>query len=307
MSADSWASSARFYGAVVDVMKWQLNFDQSPQHPFDLAKSLNGTQDFRWRKLGYGWYSGVLGGNPIHIRQSDHGVEYRAHSELNALLSAYFRLDDEIEVIYACISSRDDNVAGLVKEYPNLRIMRQSDPWECMVAYICSSNNNVDRISKIVEKIAGNLGTPVELDGEVRNTFPTPELVLEAGVGPLEELGLGLGRHSKIVDAAQRICDGKLDLSRLAQPQVPYAEAKGQLMECHGIGPKVADCIALFSLDKMEAFPVDVHVRRAVEGYFQSRDWPTDKSIVKWAQDRFGEYAGYANQFLFHQQFNAQQ
>ena len=78
-------------------------------------------------------------------------------------------------------------------------------------------------------------------------------------------------------------------------------------MECHGIGPKVADCIALFSLDKMEAFPVDVHVRRAVEGYFQSLGRPSEKSIVKWAQDRFGEYAGYANQFLFHQQFNAQQ
>ena len=223
---------------------------------------------------------------------------------LDALLSSYFRLADNMDAIYAGIASYDDKVAGLVKEYPHLRIMRQPDPWECMVAYICSSNNNVAHISMIVEKIAEKLGQPVELDGKVRHTFPTPEVVLNAGVGSLEELGLGLNRHSKIVAAAQRICDGELDLRWLAQPQVPYAEAKAQLVACQGIGPKIADCIALFALDKMQAFPVDVHVRKAVAGYFQGQKQPTNKALVAWAQNRFGEYAGYANQLLFQWHFN---
>ncbi len=285
-------------------MKRQLSIPQSTCHPFDLAKCLDGTQDFRWRQWKDGWYSGVLNGHLIHIRQSNGGVHYEAHSDLDALLRSYFRLADNMDAIYAGIASHDDKMAGLVKEYPYLRIMRQPDHWECMVAYICSSNNNVGRISMIVEKIAEKLGQPVELGGEVRHTFPTPKVVLNAGVGLLEELGLGLNRHSKIVAAAQRICCGELDLRWLAQPQVPYAEAKSQLEACQGIGPKIADCIALFALDKMQAFPVDVHVRKAVAGYFQGQKQPTNKAIVAWAQGRFGEYAGYANQLLFQWHFN---
>ena len=284
-------------------MERRFIIDQS----LDLDAVLDGTQDYRWRKLTDDWRSGVLDENLIHIRQNDCGVEYRAHSNLDALLRSYFRLDDDTNAIYAGISSRDDRVAGLVKEYPHLRILRQPDPWECMVAYICSSNNNVGRIRAIIENIAAKLGKPVELDGDVRHAFPTPEMVLRAGVDPLEELHLGLDRHSKIVAAARRILDGELDLRRLAQPHVPHAEAKAQLMECYGIGAKIADCIALFALDKMAAFPIDVHVRRAVAGYFPNQKRPSDQVIVQWAQDRFGEYAGYANQFLFRWQFYAKQ
>ena len=100
------------------------------------------------------------------------------------------------------------------------------------------------------------------MDGEARHIFPAPEVVLKAGLGPLEELNLGLQRHDKIIAAAERIRDGKLDLCYLAQPQVSYAEAKRRLMGCHGIGDKVADCIALFALDKMEAFPIDRWVKK---------------------------------------------
>ena len=244
----------------------------------------------------------MLSGNLIHIRQISRGLECRADSDLEALLRSYFRLDDAIGTIHTDISCRDDRVARLTKKYPHLRILRQPDAWECTVSYICSATNNVNRISIIVEKIAKRLGQPVELDGEVRHTFPTPEMVLEAGVEPLTELGLGLDRHSKIVAAAERIRDGKLDLHYLAQPQVCYAEAKRRLMACYGIGDKVADCIALFALDKLEAFPVDRWVERAVAGYFPCQEQPAGDELVMWAQDYFGKYAGYANQLLFHEQ-----
>ena len=119
-----------------------------------------------------------------------------------------------------------------------------------------------------VEKVAKALGRPVELDGEVRYAFPSPQRVVETGVETLERLRLGMDRHSKIFAAAQRICAGRLDLSRLSQPEACYAEAKRRLMACRGIGNKIADCIALFALDK----------------------------------DHFGKYAGYANQLLFREQ-----
>ena len=283
-------------------MNRQLIIDQ----PFHLDAVLYGTQDFRWRQLGDGWYSGVLSGNLVHVRQSGSGVEYRAHSDLNALLSSYFRLDDDIDAIHADISRHDDRVAKLVKQYPQLRVLRQPDPWECVVSYICSAVNNVNRVGMIVETIAEGLGHRIELGGEVRRSFPTPEMVLEAGVGKLERLNLGLRRHHKIVSAAERIHDGRLNLHHLSQPQVCYAEAKRRLMGCYGIGDKVADCIALFALDKMEAFPVDRWVERAVASYFSRQEQPYGDELVMWAQDYFGEYAGYANQLLFHEQWESE-
>ena len=118
----------------------------------------------------------------------------------------------------------------------------------------------------------------------------------------MARLGLGMDRHSKIVAAAERIRDGRLDLSRLSQPDVCYAEAKRRLMGCYGIGGKVADCIALFSLDKLEAFPIDRWVERAMASYFPCHEQPWGDELVMWAQDYFGKYAGYANQLLFHDQ-----
>ena len=282
-------------------MKRQLITDQ----PFDLDAVLNGTQDFRWRPWRDGWHSGVLDGNLVHVRQVARGVEYSAASDLDSLLISYFRLDDDLRAIHDDISRRDDNMARLVTEYPWLRILRQPDPWECTVSYICSATNNVSRISTIVEEIAAALGRRLELDGEVRNTFPTSEMVLEAGVGALEQLNLGLDRHSKIVAAAERVRDGKLDLRYLDRPEVCYAEARRRLMECYGIGTKIADCIALFGLDKTEAFPVDRWVARAVAGYFPCGDQPAGDELANWARRHYGDNAGYANQFLFFGQLRA--
>ena len=116
----------------------------------------------------------------------------------------------------------------------------------------------------------------------------------------LQAMRLGLDRHTKIIEAAQRVCMGELDLQRLAQPDTSYVAAKRQLMECRGIGPKIADCIALFSLNKLEAFPVDTHIKKAAtRHFFASQPPPTDRHLVTWAQAYFGVNAGYANQLLF--------
>ena len=283
---------------------------------FNLAAIPKLGQDFRWRKLDDCWYSVVLSGHLIHIRQEGQVLKYTSDtgSNLNDLLRCYFRLDDPIDKIYASISACDDQtISMLVEKYhPGLRLLRQ-DPWECMVAYICSPNNNVKRISVIVESIAIELGECIELNGEVRYTFPTCKQVLAAGIRRLEKLKLGLDRHSKIFAAAKRVCGCELNLYKLAQPDVPYDEAKLQLMESYGVGDKVADCIALFALDKTEAFPVDRNIGRALAGLYDdcpplpknSRGGLTDRQyrdIANWARKRFGKYACYVNQLLFHKQ-----
>ena len=285
-------------------MTRHLPIDQSSKYPFRLDEILNGTQDFRWRPWRDDWYSGVLKGNLIHLRQVGDVLEYTSNldTDLDDLLFSYFRLDDCIEEIYDTISCRDDHIAKLVEKHRGLRILRQPDPWECTVAYICSAQSNVHCIKGMVEGIAWKLGCRKELEGDVRFIFPTSETVFSADVEPLEQLRLGLERHSKIFDTATRIHNGQLNLYELAQPEpaVSYTKAIKQLGKCYGIGDKISNCIALFALNKMEAFPVDSRVWEAIKGYFPGEKRPyNDRVVVNWAQDRFGQYAGYANQFLY--------
>jgi N-glycosylase/DNA lyase len=272
--------------------------------PFDLSGSLESGQAHRWRKLGDGWYSGVLGERLLHIRQSECGVEYISSGpngrqrdvDLNDSLQSYFRLDDEIEVIYSDIC-RDRRVASMVERYPGLRILRQ-EPWECTVAFICSATSNIPRIHQNMEAMADRLGNPVSLGGETRHTFPSANQLQRAGESALRELGLGF-RAPYVIAAANMVATGALDLDELKQ--ATYVETKNRLMDCPGIGAKIADCIAVFALENLEAFPVDVWVRRALaEWYFPMQKKPSDRAMVEWAQGYFGQYAGYSQQYLFH-------
>ncbi len=290
-------------------MLGRIELPQSTNHRFDLTKVLDGTQDFRWRpwkhELNDDWCSGVLNGHIVHVRQLDGALEYRAHTDLDSVLTSYFRLDEDLDAIYATLSSLDPHIASLVNQFPHLRLLRQPDPWECTVAYICSRRTNLRLIAKMVNGIAKKLGQKLELCGNVRYAFPSPEQVREAGATCLEAMNLGLtgfSKHNKIIEAAHRVCEGKLDFDRLAHPATPYLEAKKQLMHRsgNGIGDKIADCIALFSLDKTQAFPVDSNIKSAIRTHYGASGAPkTDKALGRWASERFGHHAGYASQLFF--------
>ena len=150
--------------------------------PFDLALSLTMGQAFRWRPLGEGWFSGVIGENLVHIRQTENGVEYRvggpdgereAAGVDDELLRRYFREDDNVAAIYASISG-DPKMDTIVQEFPGLRLLRQ-DPWECLVTCICSARNHLKHIDAIIERIANKFGMKVTLNKEERRTFPAAE------------------------------------------------------------------------------------------------------------------------------------
>ncbi len=275
----------------------ELTIDQ----PFDLAASLESGQAHRWKKVD-GWYSGVVRGDFIQVRQKGQRVEFLAsqsqESAAAAMLRDYFRLDDDIHAIYSDIN-RDRRVADMVSKYPGLRVLR-TEPWECLVAFICSANNNIARIHQLMERMSEEFGNPILLNGQTRYTFPSPVDLTEAGEGELRRLGLGF-RAPYVDQAARAVLAGELDLAALVR--MPYAEAKAALMERRGIGPKIADCIAVFSLEKLEAFPIDVWVRRALgEWYFPGQKTPPGRVLLEWAQEHFGRYGGYAQQYLFHGQ-----
>ena len=269
------------------------------EQPLDLAASLESGQSHRWRRED-DWFYAVVRGNFIKVRQTDRRIEFRSHpwpeASVVPLLQSYFRLDDDIQAIYADIG-RDTRVAEMITRYPGLRLLR-IEPWECLVSFICSANSNIPRIHQVVERMAEAFGEPISMDGQVGYTFPTPAQLSEAGEMELRRLGLGF-RAPYVDKATKMVLEGELDLGRLVR--MPYPEAKAKLMECPGIGPKIADCIAVFSLDKLEAFPIDVWVRRALgEWYFPGQKTPPDRVLLEWAQGHFGRYGGYAQQYLFH-------
>ena len=238
------------------------------------------------------------------LRQTPDGIEYRvggpsgeiADVDLDDKLRRYFRLDtDDIENIYVDLAKHDSRIGLLLERYRGVRVLRQ-EPWEGLASYICSARASVASITKNVEALAEEYGNPVELAGVTRRTFPEPELLAQAGESRLWELGLGF-KGLRVITAAHQVTDNLGELERLEE--MPYLDAKRKLMEYDGIGPKIADCVCLMVLGKLEAFPVDRHIRRAVEDYFSSEQKATDATMVQWAQDHFGSYAGYAGQYLF--------
>ena len=267
--------------------------------PFDLAATLVGGQAHRWKTDG-DWFSGVLRGNFIKMRQTGDGIEFRSRpaleTDLAPLIRDYFRMDDDLMEVYDRICF-DDRVAAMVEQYPGLRILRQ-EPWECLVAYVCSANNSIRQIHNNLENISNAFGNPIRLDGDVRHTFPAPAQLVEAGEQGLRDLKLGF-RSPNVHQVTVKVLERSLDLDELIA--LPYEDARERLMECRGIGAKIANCILLFSLEKPQAFPVDVWVRRALaEWYFPGQKPPTNPVLEQWAHDYFGNYAGYANQYLFH-------
>ena len=272
----------------------------STEQPFNLSVSLESGQSHRWIKEDE-WYSSIIGNTYIKIRQDlDGSIHFISNIKDEAfnieLLNRYFRIDDNISNIYREISD-DERVSQMVSLYPGLRLLRL-DPWECLIAFICSANSNLSRIHQVMENMANHFGEPIRLANTVRNSFPRPQQLVEAGEIGLRRLGLGF-RAPYVDQATRRVLEGTLDLELLIK--LPYEEAKASLMECKGIGPKIADCVLVFSLEKLEAFPIDVWVRRALgEWYFPNQKIPPDKDLLGWAHEYFGPYAGYAQQYLFH-------
>jgi N-glycosylase/DNA lyase len=257
---------------------------------FDLKHTLDSGQVFSWQRTE-GQYLGVIQGRAARIAQAGDTLDYAFSANGSAeIIRDYFRLDDDLETIYAELN-KDPVLAKATQKYPGLRLIRQ-EPWECMVSFMCSVNNNIPRIKGMIRNLSERYGAQIQFKGNQLYAFPTKEQLSKASAKDLMKCGLGF--RAEWVHAA---CRAELDFYELKE--IEYLKAKERLMQLKGIGDKVADCVLLFSLEKHEAFPVDVWIRRVMSQlYFKGRA-AKDKEIRQFAMDKW-QHAGYAQQYLYH-------
>ena len=263
----------------------------------NIETTINSGQVFLWNKIEDQWI-GVDGQNIIILNQSP----FSARSSSNNI-NNFFREEDDLKKILSNIS-RDKIVARAVKQSPDLRLMRQ-DPFQCYISFICSSNSSIQNIKSMLENLCNKFGTRQEFNGYELPTFPKAEILAKASMKDLAECKLGF-RAKYVKEASQAVDSGKIDFVQLKKTD--YQTAIDSLKNILGIGNKVADCIALFSLDKMEAFPIDRWTQRILLKYYKKFfDNVTEKPVTEKKYKKlheeiaeyFGPYAGYAQQFLF--------
>ena len=182
-----------------------------------------------------------------------------------------------------------------------IRILNQ-DLWETTISFIISANNNIPRIKGIIERLSQKYGEPIEFQGKTYYTFPTPEQLKDVTVEEFRKLGLGF-RDIRLYETTHMILENKVNLEELKQNK-NTEEVRNQLLTLSGVGPKVADCILLFSdLKRFDVFPIDVWVRRVMNELYIKKDDETKvskKEIEKIAEEKFGDLKGIAQQYLFY-------
>lgn len=228
---------------------------------FDLAQTLDCGQAFRWKQTESGSWVGIAHGKKLELERSgDDIIIYGTdENEFESIWKRYFDIDRDYGAIINAISSNETlKAASLFGS--GIRILKQ-DPWEALCSFIISQNNNIPRIKGIIERLCENFGE--KKDGYY--TFPSYERLANCTIDDLAVLRSGF-RAKYIIDAAQKIANGKIDLKVLES--IGYEEAQKQLMTIKGVGPKVADCALLYGLGYIEAFPSDVWIKRALNEFF---------------------------------------
>ncbi len=255
-----------------------------------LDPTLGCGQAHRWRRDGDSW-TGVLGREVVRLTQTGDGFLAEGCSSQGRLLD-YFRSEDDLDAIIAEISSRDGYVASLSSRCPGLRILRQ-DRWECLATYLLATNANVARIAAMVESVCDVFGE----DLGPRRAFPEPRRILDR-CDEVSACRLGF-RERRFVELARRVEDGEVDPDAIAE--LDYRGCVEALMDIEGVGPKVADCVALFAYGHLEAFPVDVRISREMERMYGVTG--SYARVSEYGREKFGRYAGYAQEFLYHSPF----
>lgn len=255
-----------------------------------LDPTLGCGQAHRWRRDGE-WWEGVVGDDVVRLRQTDYGAEVEGCTDRGRLMR-YFRSEDDLPSIISEISERDPYVASLSQHCPGLRILKQ-DEWECLATYLLATNVNVKRIAKMVESVCDVFGR----DLGARRAFPTPKEILDRA-DRVCECRLGF-REERFVELARRVEDGEVDPEGIGE--LDYAGCVDALMDIKGVGPKVADCVAIFGYGHLEAFPVDVRISKVMESMYGVTG--SYAKVASYGREKFGRYAGYAQEFLYHSGF----
>ena len=265
---------------------------------FNLKYTLESGQSFRWNLVDDAYF-GVVEGQIIKIQQNNDTLIINSSYDkdkvsFSSSLHHYLDLQRDLANILNTVNV-DAYIARAIDMFWGMRLLNQ-ELWETIASFILSQNNNMTRIRNIIRTISMRFGQKLEYQGYVDYTFPQPKTIADAGIDEIFDCGTGY-RASYLWNAAYNVNIGKLSLDTLKQ--MDYVDAKIELMKLEGIGEKVADCICLFSLGHLQALPVDVWIKRIFEQVYL-RKRATPQQIRDFAKNYFGEFVGYAQQYLFH-------
>lgn len=272
------------------------------QDSFELKDIFECGQCFRWNENEDGSYTGVINNGILNVEKQGEKIIFTGmlDGDIKEIVRFYFDLDRNYEEIKMQLSNIDKYLKTSVEYGKGIRILNQ-DLWETIISFIISANNNIPRIKGIIERISKKYGTEIEWNGEKYYIFPTPEQLGKATVKDLRDLGTGF-RDIRIYETTQKVLSGEFNLKEVQKKDTLYA--RDELLTLSGVGPKVADCILLFStLKRFDVFPIDVWVRRVMNELYIKKEDETKVSkneIAKIAEKKFGNLEGLAQQYLFY-------
>lgn len=283
-------------------MKEQKYILKNPK-TFNLKDIFECGQCFRWNKETDESYTGIWKENVVNIKKDGNDYVFTGISKNNfeEEIIEYFDLNRNYEEIKKDLSKKDEYMENSIKYGEGIRILNQ-DLWETIISFIISANNNIPRIKGIIERLSASYGKKLEWKGREFYTFPTPEELKNVTVEEYRKLGLGF-RDIRLYETTQKILNKEINLEELCK-NPNTEEVRESLLTLSGVGPKVADCILLFStLKRFEVFPIDVWVRRVINDLYlkeENEEKVNKKKIENLAKEKFGEWAGLAQQYLFY-------
>ncbi|HCT63905.1 MAG TPA: hypothetical protein DIC60_01270 [Lachnospiraceae bacterium] len=265
---------------------------------FIISQTLECGQCFNFNKLGEENYIVTAFGAALHLYSKDGEIVFEdtTEDEFKRIWMDYFDLNRNYGDIKKLLSKKDETMRAALEYAPGIRIINQ-DFFQCLISFIISQNNRIPMIKKVVYNLSKKYGEYIKtVEGEDYFSFPTPEKLYGISGDELMECKTGF-RGKYIADAVTKYVEGNINHKSFGE--LTTKDVQAVLMSIHGVGPKVADCVMLFSLKRSDAFPTDVWVKRIMSYfYFNKKDTPI-KDIHRMAEEKFGEYAGFAQQYLF--------
>ena len=272
------------------IAKGMQDFD--PKHVFECG------QCFRWDREEDGSYTGIAHSRILNVKKEDDMVIFdnTTVEEFEKIWVDYFDLERDYSIIKERLKRYDEHLEASVEFGGGIRLLRQ-DVWEMIVSFIISANNAIPKIKKTIERLSKAGGESIGIyRGVEYYSFPDVKNIYSLQQEEIENCKAGY-RAKYIKDSCGMIARGDVEIQKLKA--MDAKESRNELLRLSGVGPKVADCIMLFGLQKYEAFPVDVWVKRVMEHFYVEEEMSL-KKMRDYAVDKFGDLSGFAQQYLFY-------
>ena len=264
-----------------------------PTSDLDLDVTLNSGQVFHWLPSGNG-FLGAVGEHAVYVEQKGENLMVAPYQV--ELVRHYFALDHPMDRILATFP-RDETMSQAIAFSQGMRIIRQPI-WECLATFITSTLKQVQHIRAISLALRRQFGRSVHHGQLETRTYPRPEVLAGAELQTLLDCKLGF-RAKNLLATAKIVASGEIDLEGLRGRST--WEVRETLCRLPGVGEKIANCVLLFSYERLDAFPIDVWIARMLrERHFAKVPTIRLRELQVFAAEYFGPYGGYAQQYLFH-------